>query len=336
MSAADQLLRLVHLIPLAARPGGLRIGEAAAMHGVDEAQIVADFRRLADRSWYLPPGRTDDFQIVFEAARVVIHAPPAFTRPPRLTLDELVACAVALRSAGLDDAERADLCREIEEALVAVADTGGSQTPEGASISDPPVEVVLQPAGADELAAAVSRGVVMRRRLRFGYVKPGAHAPEVRTVEPWRVLHGEGVAYLLGHDTERGAPRLFRLDRVLGVQVLSEACTEPVELDPADVVNDGVVQLVLDDGDDGNDGAGGDGGADEPRWARVRYAPSVARWVRERWDGEDGDDGSYTVRHRLFTEEWLVRHVLAHGPDAEVVEPVELRVRVVEAVGGAG
>jgi predicted DNA-binding transcriptional regulator YafY len=345
--AAEQLLRLVHLIPLAARPGGLRVAEAAAMHGVDEGQIEKDFRRLSDRSWYLPPGRTDDFQIFFMGERIVIEAPPAFTRPPRLTLDELFACAVALRSAGLDDAERAALCGEIEAALVgALGEAGGAQTSTSPDVSDPPVEVALHPAGADELAGAVSRGIVLRRRLRFGYVKPDAEAPEVRAVEPWFVVHAEGDAYLVAHDTARGAPRIFRHDRMLGVQVLDEACTEAVALEPADVVHQGVVRLVADEppharGADGRSASGSAGGGEgagpadgrELRWARVRYSPGVARWVRERWDGDDGADGSYTVRHRLLTEEWLVRHVLAHGAEAEVVEPAELRARVVEAVG---
>jgi proteasome accessory factor C len=344
MSAAEQLLRLVHLIPLATRPEGLHLDEAAAMHGVTAEQIVADFRRLGDRAWYLPPGRTDDFQILLEGERIRVHAPPAFTRPPRLTPSEQMACAVALRCAGLGDAERAEVCREIEAALVGAlgnddADEGrgGSRKPGGAGVSDPPVEVVLQPAGADDLARTVSRGVMLRRRVRFGYVKAAADAPEVRRVEPWRVLHAEGESYLLGHDLDRGAPRLYRMDRILGVQLLDEGCSEPREPDVVDITDAGAVRLVVDaDGEAGGSGPDGsdhDGhGGEEPRWARVRYSPRVARWVRERWEGDDAEDGSYLVRHRVFAEEWLVRHVLGHGTDAEVLEPLELRQQVVEAV----
>lgn len=330
-AAAEQLLRLVHLIPLAARHGGIALDEAAAMHGVTPQQIEGDFRRLAERSYYLPPGRTDDFQILFQGDRISVYAPPAFTRPPRLTPEEWMACAVALRRAGLDDAERAEVCRAVEAALV------GSLGGDGAPGGEPRVEVVLQPAGADEMAEAVSRGVVLRRRVRFGYVKSGAEAPEVRSVEPWRVLHAEGEAYLLGHDLDRGAPRLYRMDRILGVEVLDDTCTEPVEPEVVEVTEGGAVRLLASAGPDGQteSGAGAGSGDTEPRWARVRYSPRIARWVRERWEGDDADDGSYLVRHRVFAEEWLVRHVLGHGTDAEILEPAGLRERVVEAVGAA-
>ncbi len=316
--SADQLLRLVRLIPLAARPEGVRLPDAARMCGVEERDIQRDFTLLAERSWYLPPGRTDDFQILLEGDRIRVYAPPAFHRPVRLVLAELVACALALRCAGLGSEEAAELCRRVEAALALESMESDGPSPPATD----EVQFALRHTTVDELHGALSRAVVHRRRVRFGYVKDGAEAPEVRRLEPWRIVHAEGEAYLIGHDLDRDEPRLFRVDRILGVDVTDEACSAPVPDTPEEVQDDGSVRLIVGEGDE--------------RWAEVRYSPRVARWVRERYEGQDAEDGAYVVQHRLLTDGWVVRHVLAYGGEAEVVAPGALRTAVVEAVDGSG
>ena len=64
--------------------------------------------------------------------------------------------------------------------------------------------------------------------------------------------------------------------------------------------------------------------------ALVRYSSRIARWVEERGPVERQEDGSVLVRYRVADPGWLVRHVLEHGADAEVLEPAEIR----EAVAG--
>lgn len=314
--SADQLLRLVRLIPLAARPEGLLLADAARLCGVEERVIEKDFARLTERTWYLPPGRTDDFQILFEGDRVRIHAPPAFHRPVRLVLEELVACALALRCAGLGSREAAELCARVEAALALES----ARSEPSSSTASADVEFALRHATVDELHGALSRAVVHRRRVRFGYVKEGAESPEIRHLEPWRIVSAEGEAYLTGHDLDRDAPRLFRVDRILGVEVTDGACEHPVPDTLEEIRDDGSVRLIV--------------GERVERWAEVRYSPRVARWVRERFDGEEADGGAYLVRHAVLTDDWVVRHVLTYGAEAVVVAPSELRAAVVAAVRG--
>jgi predicted DNA-binding transcriptional regulator YafY len=52
--------------------------------------------------------------------------------------------------------------------------------------------------------------VADRRRLRFSY------RGQIRRVDPWRLSFRRGQWYLAGLDRDRGAERLFRLDRVDG------------------------------------------------------------------------------------------------------------------------
>lgn len=57
----------------------------------------------------------------------------------------------------------------------------------------PDVEFALRHATTDELHGALSQAVVHRRRVRFGYVKDRANALEIRYLEPWQIVHVEGV-----------------------------------------------------------------------------------------------------------------------------------------------
>jgi proteasome accessory factor B len=54
------------------------------------------------------------------------------------------------------------------------------------------------------------------RRVRFDYRNPGRAKPQTREVEPWGVVSWHGRWYLVGHDLDRDAPRVFRLSRVVG------------------------------------------------------------------------------------------------------------------------
>ncbi len=323
-ASTEQLLRLLRIIPLASRPEGLRIADAARLCEVTEAVIDADIRVLADRSWYLPPGSTDDFQILLEGDRVHLLAPPAFRRPVRLGLHERLALSLALRCAGMDDAEARALGRTLEAACAleaARSETHGGAPPTRRD-NAPPAEAMaffLPRPDTDAIHDQVAQALVNRERIEVHYLKEGATAPEPRHLEPWSLLHAEGEGYLLAHDLDRAGPRLFRVDRMLGVRITGEPSTAPIELGPAQVSAGGAVRLVAD--------------GRPLETARVRYSPRVARWIRERHPGgEELEDGGYLVEHPIFTDAWIVRRVLQVGPEAEILAPARLRAAVVEAV----
>lgn len=78
----------------------------------------------------------------------------------------------------------------------------------------------------DRLLDAVERNVV----VELLYEKLGAGIPQKYTVEPHHVhVHGNSV-YLVGWALERAAPRIFLLDRVRGVTLLSSKFTRRKEL----------------------------------------------------------------------------------------------------------
>ena len=102
--------------------------------------------------------------------------------------------------------------------------------------------------------------------------------------------------------------RVFRLDRVLEAEPTAETFEIPAGFDPADYVEEGAVFR-----------------AGEEVEAVVRYSRRIARWIAEREEAEEGPDGSVIVRHRVADPRWIVRHVLSYGPEAEILEPTEMR-----------
>ena len=90
------------------------------------------------------------------------------------------------------------------------------------------------PAFAPLLAAVQAGRAVTFRHRRGG---PGGEVAQ-RTVEPWGVVSWRGRWYVVGHDRDRGAPRSFRISRIL----------EPVRtIGPAGAVTapDGVDVLAM-------------------------------------------------------------------------------------------
>jgi len=52
--------------------------------------------------------------------------------------------------------------------------------------------------------------------VRFGYRRPGAAEIQERRLQPWSVITSRGRWYVIGQDLDRGAPRMFRLSRIVG------------------------------------------------------------------------------------------------------------------------
>ena len=55
-----------------------------------------------------------------------------------------------------------------------------------------------------------------RRPIAFAYRTPGQDREIERHLEPWGIVSRHGRWYVLGHDRDRGATRVFRLSRVTG------------------------------------------------------------------------------------------------------------------------
>ncbi|MFO0598487.1 MAG: WYL domain-containing protein [Myxococcaceae bacterium] len=290
--AADRLKRLLFLVPYVSRHQGKTLDEVAEAVGCSRAQLLEelDLVTLIGR----PPFQPDDFvDLYVEDERVYVDFDQRLSAPPQLTAAEGVALATAaavLKPTGV----LADALGRLEkvlppQALERYRELKGRLDVGGAS-------------GTDALAR-LTAAVVEHREIEFDYLGVARGETEHRRVRPLELKNHRGEWYLRGFCLTRNDERLFRVDRIAGLNVTSTSFT----------------------------GAAPAAGArDVEKPVKVRFSPAIAPWQHERF-GEAGTleaDGSLVVTVPGDSEAWLARWVLSFGGEARVIEP-EWATRVV-------
>ncbi len=312
-TASDQLSRILHLLALASREDGASVNELSDAMDSSPEQVLRDLQEVYTRAYYHPAGSGEDAQILIEADRVHVWTKGDFRRPARLSPGEALALGLGLRvlAAEADEERRArilELAERLERRLA-----GGSPAEHLAGIA---VEPHRQEEA--EIRVAVQQATRERRRCRIGYLKPGAAGPDLREMDPYVVVAATGWWYVLGRCCRDDAVKAFRLDRIVLVEVeTGETAFEiPVDFDAREHLSGSRVFRAAED-----------------VAVTVRYSPNIARWIVEHRPAERQQDGSVLVEHRVADPQWIVRHVLQYGPDAELVGPAEYRELVREAAG---
>ncbi|MDA8436868.1 MAG: WYL domain-containing protein [Actinomycetales bacterium] len=182
-----------------------------------------------------------------------------------------------------------------------------------AVVVDGPVGIETRIATAEPSFPVLLDAVRHRRPVRFAYRKPGADAPEPRDVQPWGVASRRGHWYLVGHDLGRGAPRVFRLSRVVGTATAYGAAGSYAVPEGVDVA--GMIA------------------ASAPRpgtlSARVRVAPGRANGLRRRATATTPDGDADVLEVPYSDDEALAADIVGLGAAAVVLEPGSLRSAVV-------
>jgi len=190
------------------------------------------------------------------------------------------------------------------------------------------VEPVAAPAaleprvGATEPAfAGCLQAVRDGRAVTFTYRGSGQAAPQLRHVQPWGVVSWRGRWYLVGHDDDRGAERVFRLSRIVGaVRPVGPA---GAVVPPPDVDLRAMVGRMA---------------VEEPReTARVSLRPGAGWELRREATaaGDDPDREGWTVVDVGFSDpERFADRVTGYGVDAVVLAPEEARAAVVRRLRG--
>lgn len=149
-----------------------------------------------------------------------------------------------------------------------------------------------------------------RRVVEFDYRKPDGSVAR-RTLEPWGLVSWHGRWYVVGHDRERGAERVFRLGRVEGAIApvgRASAFNPPEALDLRATVR------------------AFEGSAPD-RLARLHVRPGAGvglrRYATRESAGGPGEWDTLDVPYR--DRAWLVEEVLGYGADVVVLEPADVR-----------
>ena len=294
----ERLRRLLFVVPYVARHRGVTVDALAKQLGVSREELLRDLELLTMVG--RPPFQPDDFiDLHVENDQVWVDLDQRFSKPPRLTGPEAAALASAaelLRPAA--ESALASALAKLEKVLPAQAKKMYREL--GSAVN-------ARSQASAELGT-LTRAVEERRELEFDYAGRGSTAVEHRRVEPVEVFNHRGQWYLYGWDLGRESERLFRLDRMTGIQ-RTERTFSPRSMPPARVPDPAARSEV-----------------------RVRFTAMAAPYLRERFGGEAREltDGGVEVKV-AGEERWLVQWILSFGGEAEVVEPAWAREAVSRA-----
>lgn len=314
-TAAAQLRRILALVPELADDDEHPIDGLATALGTDRDTLLEDLRSLTER--YDPGGFVDEGISLFIEDDSVCLTSQHFRRPMRLTSAEL--CALELGLAVLESERPAEERSAIVRARARLRDVI-AKLPGGEPEDEPDRHAASAHAGDARHLAMVREGVRTRRKVRLAYRRGDREVASARVVAPYALVIASGMWYAIAWCDESAGIRVFRLDRVEGVEATDEAFAVPATFTVESIVRE---RRVLH--------------ADAPQTMTVRYSPRIARWIAEREGRTPDADGSLTMEHPLLDVAWGVRHALQYGPDAEVLSPPAVRreiARRLDAVVG--
>lgn len=308
--AADQLRRILHVIPHLADGEEHSLDEVASLVGIDRARLVGDLTSVSER-FDEPAGWVNGVTIAIDPETVCVVT-NNFLRPMRLTMSELCALELGLGLLRRErtPAEAGAIDRALARLRKVISELPSNERHQGLRVAE------LSDGGNAAHLATVRGAVRERRKLRLRYRSGSRDASTTRTVCPYSLLHASGAWYIVAHCDRSEGMRFFRMDRVEAAERLQEPFTVPDDFD-VDRVVDGERPFA----------------AKEATTMTIRYSPRVAPWIVEREGGDVAEDGSLTREYPLADLGWGVRHALQYGPDAEVLAPASLRTEIVRRLG---
>lgn len=311
MSPVDQVRKLLLLIPAAWKAGraGLPLERAVKLTGARSAEEIEELVTAAG-AFDLGPSMPEDFLAVsVENGRVVVDRVLRFSSPPPLSFREGAALMAALRPFE-EDAGRA-----VAAALRKLRRAVPEPFRERAEELSRSLDFQVAPPGpwAEALAGAIER----RLEVAVEYRDLASGAVRRRALEPRLVFHQAGHWYLAAWDVEKRAEHLYRLDRIVSVEVGTRCFGEhrgpPVE-------RYRTRHLYFQSGGE--------------REVKVRFRGDAATGALEQWAprAATSPDGSVAVTARVTPGNYLVGWVLGYGGQAEIESPPEARALLAERV----
>jgi predicted DNA-binding transcriptional regulator YafY len=304
-TATERLQRLLALVPYVVSRNVVGMEETAAAFGITERELVDDLNML----WCVELRSPDPYcpiDLSYEGGEIVVSEAEAIDRPLRLGVDEACALLIALRM--LADLPTIGAGSALSRTIAKLEHAAGAAAAPSAQVAVQVDEVPAESATA-HVADALTRG----KRLHISYYVPGRDEATERDVDPMRLLVVEGHSYLEGWCRRAEDVRLFRLDRILAIEVLDVAKEVPAGAEQVDV----------------------DHGLFRPSPEDVHVVIELAaagRWVAEYYPTEqvtELPDGRLRVRLRTPDTRWVRRLALRLGEDGRLISPSELAEQVI-------
>ncbi len=305
-TASDRLQRLLALVPYVVSRQVVGLDETAAAFGISEAELVDDLNML----WCVELRSPDPYcpiDLSYEGGEIMVTQAESIHRPLRLGTDEASALLIGLRLLaelpGRQEEDRSALRRTIAKLEAAAGE---------AAAASAQVAVEMDGRAPADVQAKVAKALGEGKRLHLSYYVPGRDETTERDVDPMRMVIEQGRAYLEGWCRRAEAVRLFRLDRVLDIEVLPVDVEVPPQAEHVDTT----------------------AGLFRPSAADIGVELELAgpgRWVAEYYPCETATelgDGRLAVVLRTPDTQWVRRLALRLGEDGKVISPPELAEQI--------
>jgi proteasome accessory factor B len=167
-------------------------------------------------------------------------------------------------------------------------------------------------AAQKDLLKELRRALLYQYRLELAYT-PARRTTEVYRLDPYTLLFYEGALYLGGFAHNRGALRLFLVDRIEHATVLDERFEVPDDFAAVDLT--GSAFGLIDE---------------DPVKVKARFGAEIGHLIRERvWHPSqelvEGEDGVLTLTFAASGAKEILAWLYSYLPHVEVLEPESLR-----------
>ena len=306
-TAAQQLRRILRVIPEIADGREHDIAVVAKKAGVAKDTLLSDLKSLAERHG-VPGGFVEGMQIYISPKTVEVQS-DHFLRPMGLTIQEL--CALELGLAILraerppDETAAIDRTRDRLRKVIARIPSDHDESPMH--------HVEIAPTDGLPHLDELRKSLRDHRKARISYRRSGSDEATTRVVRLYAIVPASGMWYAVAYCEASEGLRVFRMDRVEAASALPEKYEIPADFSVSETLQKGK----------------GFKAEIPSAGIKVRYSPRIARWIAEREGVAPDADGSLTIEHPLADADWGVRHVLQYGPEAEILDPPALREEII-------
>jgi predicted DNA-binding transcriptional regulator YafY len=168
----------------------------------------------------------------------------------------------------------------------------------------------------------VGHALLKRQRINITYYSKGKDETTEREISPQRLIFYRDNWYLDAYCHLRNDLRSFAVDGIRAVEILEKSKAMEV---PATQLQEFFTESY-----------GIFSGKAKDR-AKLKFSPQRARWVStESWHPEQKGttlaDGSYVLEFPFNQDPELIMDILKHGSEVEVLEPKDLRKKVVQEI----
>jgi proteasome accessory factor C len=303
-TATDRLQRLLALVPYVVSRRVVGLAETATDFGITESELVDDLNML----WCVELRSPDPYcpiDLSYEGGEITVSEAESMDRPLRLGTDEASALLIGLRMlAELPGPQDRSALRRTIAKPEAAAGTAAAASAQ--------VAIQMDGRAPADVQALVADALRRHKRLHLSYYVPGRDEATERDADPMRLLVLEGRAYLEAWCRRAEAVRLFRLDRVLALQVLDLPAEVPADAEQRDV-DSGLFRASADD------------------LQVVLELAASGHWVAEYYPCEEVvelGEGRLRVSLRTPDTRWVRRLALRLGEDGRVISPPDLAAQI--------